>query len=421
MTAMDNFILAQDCHKATFMLTTFDHPITGKTYRVFDGGVPGFAVKITKAGFKTAVFVYSTGGHQREMRIGSPPVWTIHRARKEAQRLRGLVDIGEDPQGDRVADRTAPDVRALIDRYVEDHLGKLRPSSIREYSSLLTIIKDKIGSKKVAAVEFQDIEKMHRDMSRTAGHRANRLIAVLSRLFNLAIKWGWLERNPCKGIEKNHEEGRERFLTESELSALLSALDDHQDTQAANIIRLLILTGARKSEVLSAAWDMFDLPGAAWTKPSSHTKQNKVHRVTLSVEAVELLGGIAVAALHERTNLYVFPGIGKAGHRADIKKNWRAILKAANLDGVRIHDLRHSAASFALNAGESLSTIGRMLGHSQSSTTQRYAHVADQAQRRAANSIGSVYRGARGGARQGADSAVEISFIHKDESNGCCP
>ena len=118
---------------------------------------------------------------------------------------------------------------------------------------------------------------------------ANRLVALLSRLFSLAIKWGWRDNNPCRGIERNPEEERERYLTKLELVRLIDVLDNYEDQQAADIVRLLLLTGARKSEVLEAEWRQFDLDEGVWVKPSSHTKQKKLHRAPLNAEAIALL------------------------------------------------------------------------------------------------------------------------------------
>jgi integrase len=375
------------------MLTTIDLPVPSRHAKVhYDGpdGVAGFGLRITPSGFKTFILVYRVNGQERRMRIGSPPQWTIARARKRAVELKRAVDVGEDPQGERVADRQAPSVKALCELYIADHLPRLRPASAREYRSLiLTKIIPAIGSKKVAEVAFQDVDRLHRSM-RARPYRANRCVAVLSMLFALAIKLGWRGTNPAKGIDRYREEPRKRYLSEGELESLLSALDAHHDPQAADIIQLLVLTGGRKSEILAATWTQFDLESGIWTKPSSHTKQKTIHIVPLSQEAVELLREI-----HGTSN-FVFPGGGATGHRADVKKNWSAICRAANINGLRIHDIRHSYASFAINDGETLETIGALLGHSQSSTTSRYSHLIDAPQRRATGKVGKIVAGARG-------------------------
>jgi integrase len=377
------------------MLTTINLPIPARHAKVhYDGpdGVAGFGLRITPAGFQTFILVYRVNGQERRMRIGSPPQWTIARARKRAIELKRAVDTGEDPQGDRAEARTAPTVKALCERYIEDHLARLRPASAREYKSLiLTKIIPALGNRKAAEVQFQDIDRLHRSL-KDSPYRANRCVSILSLLFNLAIKLGWRETNPARGIDRYAEEPRKRYLSEAELSSLLSALDDHGDRQASAIIKLLILTGARKSEVLGATWEMFDLAAGIWTKPSSHTKTKKIHIVPLSDEAALLLREIREGA---GASNFVFPGDGATFRRADIKKNWAAICKAAGIAGLRIHDLRHSFASFAINDGEGLSTVGALLGHSQASTTSRYVHLMDAPQRRAAGKVGKIVAAAK--------------------------
>jgi integrase len=371
-----------------------NHP-PGKTKVYYDGpgGVPGFGLRITGAGFKTFILVYRVAGVERRMRIGSPPQWTIARARDEAKKLKRAIDTGEDPQGSRAEARGAPDVKELCERYIADHLPRLRPASAREYKSLiLTRIIPEMGTRKVAEIEFQDVDRLHQSL-RKRPYRANRCVSVLSLLFALAIKLGWRETNPAKGIDRYAEEPRNRYLSEGELEALLSALDGHPDRQAAAVIKLLILTGARKGEVLGATWPQFDLAVGIWTKPSAHTKQRKIHIVPLSEEAIALLQEVRATA---GTSNFVFPGAGRTGHLGDIKKPWKEICKAASIDGLRVHDLRHSFASFAVSDGESLETIGALLGHSQASTTSRYSHLMDAPQRRAAGKIGKIVANAKG-------------------------
>ena len=225
---------------------------------------------------------------------------------------------------------------------------------------------------------------MHRKITKVRGTpvRANRTIEVLRKAYNLAIRWEWCENNPASGIQKNREEKRERFLSPEELARLSAALDDHGEPVSANAIRLLMLTGARKSEVLTATWDMFDLDKGVWVKPSAHTKQRREHRVPLSAAALELLREMKKNAIGD----YVFPGKSDDQPLTDIKRSWESVCVKAGLaiqvekrnregkvmkdkDGtpvrtwkpnVRIHDLRHSFASLLVSGGASLPMIGAM-------------------------------------------------------------
>jgi integrase len=196
--------------------------------------------------------------------------------------------------------------------------------------------------------------------------------------------------NPAKGIERNPEHKRERYLSGEELARLTAALAEHRDQQAANIIRVLLLTGARRVEVFNMRWADLELETGVWVKPSAHTKQKKAHRVPLSAPARQLLASIP------QTSEYVFPG-RYSGRRIEIHGSWREMCVAAKLEGVRVHDLRHSYASILASAGLSLPIIGALLGHTQAQTTQRYAHLFDDVLRAATERVGTVVSPVEGG------------------------
>jgi integrase len=205
-------------------------------------------------------------------------------------------------------------------------------------------------------------------------------------MFSLAVRWEMRADNPAKGIERNNEEKRNRYLVGDELRRLIDALAAYPLQSSANAIRLLLLTGARRSEVLAARWDQFDLENGIWIKPSSHTKQKREHRIPLSAGARLLLVEIKAAA---GSSEFLFPSsLGTMGHLMDVKRAWASISKLAGLTGVRTHDLRHSYASMLASSGLSLPVIGALLGHTQASTTQRYAHLFDDPLRAATERVG---------------------------------
>lgn len=206
-------------------------------------------------------------------------------------------------------------------------------------------------------------------------------------MFSLAVKWGWRGDNPVRGIERYQEERRERWLSDDELSRLLGILSAHPNQRAANAVRFQLLTGARIGEVLSARWLDIDLVRGIWTKPSHHTKQTRTEHVPLSAAALVLL-----AELRTRTNdeeQYLFPGDAPGKPLQDIKKFWRNITEKAGLADYRLHDNRHTHASHLVSSGLSLEIVGRLLGHTNPLTTKRYAHLADDPLRTAANRFGS--------------------------------
>ena len=175
---------------------------------------------------------------------------------------------------------------------------------------------------------------------------------------------------------------------------LTEALANHSSRDAANAVRLLLLTGARRGEVLSATWHQFDLAVGVWTKPSSHTKQKREHRVPLSASARQLLADMRTDAERRgETSPYLFPARTGDAPIGDIKKSWIALCKAAGINGVRLHDLRHTYASVLASAGQSLPVIGALLGHTQPSTTARYAHLFDDPLRAATERVGAIVSG----------------------------
>lgn len=355
----------------------------------YDTEIAGFGVRVTANAAKGFILNYRANGRERRITIGNYPAWSVAAARKEASRLRQEVDRGNDPMGERHADRAAPTVNDLCDRYEDEWLSRKRPATARDAKAAMRrFVRPKLGKMKVAEVEYADIDKLHRSMKRTP-YQANRTLAYSSKMFSLSIKWKMRSDNPCKGVERFHEDGRERYLSPDELDRLTAALASYPHQRTANAIRLLILTGARRMEVLSATWGQFDLEAGAWEKPSAHTKQKKIHRVPLSAPAKAILVDMHDGAEDDD---YVFPG-QRDGHLTDISRPWAAICKDAALKGVRVHDLRHSFASLILNGGGDLALIGRLLGHASVATTARYGHLADDPLRKATESVGAIVTG----------------------------
>jgi integrase len=357
----------------------------------YDTELKGFGVRVTAAGAKSFVLNYRADGRERRYTIGSLPEWTAATAREKAKELKRRVDDGEDPMADRHAERGAPTVAVLADRYLAEHATRKRERSAKEDASLLRqLIVPKLGKHRVAAVRRSEIETFHRDVTKATPTRANRALSLLTKMFNLAIGWEIRTDNPCRGIERNQEHKRERYLTPAELERLMAALAQHSNQTSANVIRLLLLTGARRGEVLRARWDQFDLQTGVWVKPAATTKQNKLHRIPLSAPARQLL-----AEMREKTEgPALFSGRRGNEQQTDLKRFWATVCRTAKVTGVRMHDLRHSYASYLASSGLSLPVIGALLGHSSPVTTQRYAHLLDDPLRAATERVGAIVTGA---------------------------
>jgi len=352
--------------------------------------VRGFGVRATAAGVKSFILNYRTHGIERRLTIGSFPAWSVTEARRRARELRVRIDHGEDPLAEREAERAAPTMRDLAQRYIDEHLPRKRPGSARDDKSMLRQwIVPGLGSKKVVAVRPADIEALHSKITNSgAPTRANRVVALCSKMFSLAVKWEYRSDNPSKGaIERNAEKKRKRYLSAEEIARLSAALSGCPSQRAADAIRLLMLTGARRTEVCAAKWSEFNLEAGTWTKPGSTTKQKTDHHVPLSAPALQLLN-----AMGPKSDGYLFPGRDGARY-LNIETTWKSVRKAAELADIRLHDLRHSFASILVSSGASLPLIGALLGHSNPATTARYSHLYLDPLRAATERVGAVVTG----------------------------
>jgi integrase len=372
----------------------------------YDADVSGFGVRVTAAGARAFILNYRIAGRERRYTIGAATEWKATAARKFAAEMKARIRLGYDPLAELEQDRTAPTVADLCDRFERDHLPRLRPNTQKLYRQAIHGTASRKGIRqhfkhhKVEDLRHSDVEGFHRLLSRSAPMMANRTLAVMSRMLGLAVRWGWRADNPARGTERNQEVKRSRYLSTAEIKGLTVALAALADQQAANVFRLMLLTGCRKGEALAARWDQIDLTAGLWIKPGSTTKQKTEHRVPLSAAAVALLNGI------ERESEWVFPGrvtedrpIDEVRHRTEIKAQWERVCAAAGLvdasggKTVRMHDLRHTYASVLASAGLSLPIIGALLGHSQPATTARYAHLMDDPLRQATERAAALVTG----------------------------
>jgi integrase len=359
---------------------------------IFDEAVKGFGCRVTAAAAKSFVLRYRrrADGRQRLFTIGSYPDWSTGVARDEAKRLKRAIDGGADPVGELEDSRGAPTVADLCTRFLKDHLPRVRPATQRDYRQQIAVdILPAFGRMKVATVSHADVDAFHRRISERAPTHANRVLACLSKAFSLSVRWGWRADNPCRGVERNQEHKRVRYLSGTELERLTKALEELRDQGAANAVRLLLLTGCRRGELLAARWDDFDLEAGVWTKPGSTTKQKTTHHVPLSQAACQLLAGMRELANNAE---YLFPA-RFTPHRLDLDDAWGALRKAADIPNVRLHDLRHTYASVLASQGLSLPVIGALLGHSTAGTTHRYAHLFDDPLRMATERASAIITG----------------------------
>jgi integrase len=359
----------------------------------YDDAVKGFGCRVTAAGARAFVLNYrrKLDARERRITIGSFPDWSTAAAREDARRLKREIDGGADPVGEQADSRAAATVADLCDRFLADYVPRKRATTQRVYKQqIATDILPALGRMKVAVVTHADIDTFHHKLTTRAPTHANRTLAVLSKMFSLAMRWGWSADNPCRGIERNQEQKRHRYLSGSELARLSAALVELPDMDAANAVRLLLLTGARRGELLAARWTDIDLEAGVWAKPAATTKTKALHRIPMSEAACRLLAEMRVQAGVKAE--WVFPAQG-GGHRAHINAAWDALRKASDIPDVRLHDLRHTYASVLASSGLSLPIIGALLGHTTANTTLRYAHLLDDPLRAATERASAILTG----------------------------
>lgn len=369
---------------------------------VWDSDLTGFGVRVTAGGAISFVLRYVLNGRERRYTLGKHPDLSPGAARELATVLRGQVAAGKDPMAARQDAREAPTMADLCDDYLERHARpKKRLKSVKGDEQLIRLyIKPKLGARKTSAIGRRELDNLHQSL-KAYPYQANRLLALLSKMFSLAVAWSWRLDNPAKGIGRFAEGRRDRWLSTDELGSLSKALQTYPDERVRNALKLLILTGARRGEVLSATWDQFDLERAVWTKPSHHTKQNKTEHVPLSGAARLLVSEMRaklVKTLGDEAKLkdfpFPFPGDKAGKPLKELNGAWQKICATAGLEDVRMHDLRHTYASHLVSGGHSLPLVGRLLGHTQASTTQRYAHLADDPLRKATEEFGTIFQNA---------------------------
>lgn len=378
---------------------------------LWDTDVRGFGLrfrKTTKAGkpgSKIYFVKHGSGNSQKWMRIGphgSP--WTVDTARKEALRLLGQFVAGDDPARIRDQRRRDLTIDELCDLYLREGCAHKKETTVAiDAGRVERHIVPLLGRKKIRDLERQDVDRFLKDVAdgKTAtdertkprgraivkGGRgtANKAVALLSAIMSFAVDRRLVDHNPVLGVKKYKEGKKERYLSADEmkrLGAVLEAAEGNELPGALTAIRLLTLTGARRSEIMNARWDQVDMDRSILILPDSKTG----HKVLL-------LGAPAMDVLRHATriqgNPYVCPGQSPGKPIVNIQKVWTRIRNAAGIPDVRLHDLRHSFASVSAAGGDSLQVIGRILGHTNAATTERYAHLADDPIKRAADKTSS--------------------------------
>lgn len=353
-----------------------------------DTEVIGLRLAVNKAGRKFFYFRFTFNGEKRVIKLGEYGAMTIPDARKKALEMRADIDAGIDPTVERDRIRGIPTFKDFaLNDYMEWAKGSKR-SWNTDLSKFNNHLIPKFGNRRLTEITMRDIQLYHAQVrqSHSAGS-ANRHLSVISKLYKCAIQWGIVERNPCAGVKKFQENNAmQRFLTPDEIRRLYKAMDDMNGRSVMTIasLKLLLLTGARRSEALTARWENVDLERGIWRIP--HTKNGRAHHVMLSDEAKELLAKLP----RVEGSPWVFPGRDPSKHVVDPRKCLDQLMDAAGIERIRIHDLRHTFASLCAQSGHDLYLIKQALNHSDIQVTQRYAHLTSDNLRTAVQSVGNI-------------------------------
>ncbi len=371
--------------------------IQAAEYFIWDDELPGFALRVLPSGRKGYIVQYRAGRRSRRMSLGPSTVLTCEQARTRAIGIIAAARNGDDPAAERDAERKTITVKELAERFDKEHVSvRVKETTAKGYRRLIDrTILPALGRHRVTEVTRADIAKLHHDL-RHIPYEANRCLEVMSKMFSLAEMWGLRPdgSNPRKHIKKYAEEKRERFLSPAELKRVGDVLREMEDegielSSAIAAARLLILTGCRLGEIMTLQWEHVDLPGRALRLPDSKTGAKVVH---LGQPAIDVLTSIKKVD----KNPWVIVGTLPGARLTDLQPFWQRVRARAGLKDVRIHDLRHTFASTAVAAGQGLPMIGKLLGHTQVQTTARYAHLAADPVKSAAETVSSSLQQALG-------------------------
>jgi integrase len=388
---------------------------------LWDDHTRGLCLRVFSSGRASWSFRYrpKDGSGRKRIGLGEYPSTGLAEARKRADRHRGKVADGADPAADRRAQRDAATIDHLAARYMAEEIEPARkPGTAALYRKYFrNHIRPALGTRRARDITYSDVAKLHRAIGARAPVTANRVVSLLGSLFNWAAKAGEVPRgtNPTRDLTRFREQARERYLTSQEWASLGDALREAETAgiewpvdpakpkakhapkaekrrevyspSAIAAIRLLLLTGCRVGEILSLRWSEVDFERGLLLLPDSKTGRKPV---ILNAPALGVLIGLP------RVGEFVILGDDPTKPRADLNRPWRAIAKRARLDGVRLHDLRHSFASVGAGLGLGLPIVGRLLGHTVPTTTARYAHLDADPLRRASHRIGETIASALG-------------------------
>jgi integrase len=355
----------------------------------FDATMRGFMLEVRTSGGKTYYQRYTDQrGRERQFKIGPADVLTLRQARRKAKQTKAEAILGADPQQARETRRAIPTLKSFIEERHLPFIKGYKRSWKTDETVLRVHILPEYGRYFLDEITPEFIIALTNKMrsAEYAPGSVGRVIIILRYVFNLAAKWKVLPSgtNPAAGIPVPPDVQRSRYLSKEEAARLLASIRADENQIAAKAIMLLFLTGARRNEVTQAEWSYIDWEQCTLLVPKS--KNGQPRYVQLNSKALDVLRTVPRVA----GNPYVFPAPGTGRPMPHLFFPWDRIRKRAGLQDLRLHDLRHSFASFLVNNGEDLYEVQKLLGHSNPRTTQRYAHLSRERLARAAEVVASI-------------------------------
>jgi len=350
-------------------------PVPGKRVVVYDAGQAGLCIRVSPTGAKVFYVVRKVNGRVEWLRVGDAAAVTIEVARNTAAKIINDIAAGTNPAEQKRIKKAEMTFSDLFAEWVKECRAKGKKSLSNDERNYRLHLQG-IAKKKLSDIERQHIRALHRKVTTGAGiYQGNRVLALVRAVFNFGIKALDIPglSNPAAGLKMNREESRDRRLHPDEMPRFFEALAAEENPDMRDYIMLSLLTGARRSNVLAMHWNEISLERRTWTIPGTKAKAGDSIHVPLSDAALGILQARAEA---NGMQGWVFTGAGKSGHLVEPKKGWQRLLQRAGIEDLRIHDLRRSLASFQIDAGVSLSIIGKGLGHHSQQTTAVYARLA---------------------------------------------
>ncbi|HEY7087253.1 MAG TPA: tyrosine-type recombinase/integrase [Tepidisphaeraceae bacterium] len=341
---------------------------------LWDAKQPSFCLMITASGAKSFYVYRRVNGRPERVRLGGFPDLTVDDARDLACETIGKIAGGDNPAEQRRQARGEITLGELFNRW-RDEYAKVHKRTWADDESQFERYATPLKDRRLSSIHRRDVQQLHTEVGKSNGeYAANRLLALLSVLFNYAVTaFDYEGGNPAKGVKRFSEQSRERFLDADEMSRFLPALDKHPDQQLADFFRVLLFTGARRSNVQAMAWADVNFGRRVWTIPAEQSKNNKALTVYLSDPAIEALQRRWQERIEDSP--YVFPSRGETGHLTEPKAAWKVILAKAKITDFRVHDLRRTHGSWLASGGASLPIIGKALGHKSQQATAVYSRL----------------------------------------------